>query len=190
MAVKSLLCGLGWKGFSADYGLDAWAQCSSVRKLPQVISPSGILMGGIFCWKTQLLSINLHCPNRPPELRGMLLQEEWEGRLFCGEEMISVVDGLSEAGSGSRGVSTALESARCSACQLPSNAETESSAPMASGGPPACSSQTITVTPWARWPLEPHLAVSRIHRWSRKNWAESLHNSVEILFIHAVSDTG
>ena len=80
----------------------------------------------------------------------MLLQEEWEGGLFCGQEMISVVDGLSEAGSGGRGVSTALESARCSACQLPSNAETESSAPMASGGPPACSSQTITVTPQGR----------------------------------------
>lgn len=81
--------------------------------------------------------------NRPLELQGILLQKKWEGGLFCGERMISVLGGLSEAGSGRNQVSTAPESAgfscgaRSRGCLLLSSAGAEPSVSIASGGPPA-----------------------------------------------------
>lgn len=122
MAVKNLLCGFDWEGFSAEYGLHAWAQCSLVRKLPRVIWPSVILMGEIVRWKTQLLSINLRYSAGLGSFGGMLLQKIQEEPLWARDT--SDLDGLLETGSSHYRVSAAYEragficGARGNVCQL------------------------------------------------------------------------
>lgn len=56
----------------------AWMPEPSVLRWENYRESSAIcdLMGGIFCWKTRLLSINLHAlPHRSPELWGVVTEE-------------------------------------------------------------------------------------------------------------------
>lgn len=127
--------------------MDAWAQCSSVRKLPQVILPSVILTGGIFCWKTRLLSINPHYPTGLRSSGGIVTEERGKRYLVGKRWLVFLMACQWQV------VRRALESAGFSCvalsnvCQWLSEAEVESTEATASSSLPPFLSQNTTVTP-------------------------------------------
>lgn len=143
MAVKSLLCGFNWEGFSAEHG------CVSPVFFGGKITASHLAIYDPHGWNLLLEdTVVINQPalaSRPPELSGEVVTEE-TGRKeggFCREEMTNVLDGLSEAGSGhNRGaqhlgvqgsavVPRGLSASSCPAVQGRSGVRV---VPMASGG--------------------------------------------------------